>query len=356
MKRTTHILFAIMVTASVLLCGAAHAQQKRMVGYIQSWEDPGSLDYDNLTHVCFSFLEPGLDGNGWAKRYENTQWNNLSKLVQLARRKNVKVLLAVGGWMPDSNDRSQSNLGWRFANERNTEKITRFVGQIAEVVDAMGLDGVDLDWEFPLTADAWNLVVAEFKEQIKDERGKLLTAAVAASVYYDRDADWYQGDTIGTTNDFDFISIMAYDWWGGSSYVWGTDQQNVWNSVWYWHDLRGVPLDRLNIGVNFAPVGNHYITTADHLKKADVIKGEGVGGLMMWSLDRSKPSSFTRDTNLVQKLNAKMNPPNPGTNPYAEGQAYSEGAIVLYHGSRYQAKRNTWSGIDPSSSWFWQRL
>ena len=173
---------------------------------------PSTVDYDNLTHVCFSFVEP--DGNGWVKPLNSDELGNLWDLVQLAHAKDVKVLLAVGGWISD--DRSVRERAWKFADDQNISQIKNFVGQITQVVDGFGLDGVDLDWEFPKSKSAWNLVVAEFKKEIKDERGKLLTAAVAASEFkwHPNDADYTGAAQVGVTADLDFISIMGYDWWG----------------------------------------------------------------------------------------------------------------------------------------------
>ena len=349
MRRMTQLLFVFTAIATVVFCGEAQAQQKRMVGYIESFADPSTVDYDNLTHVCFSFVEP--DGNGWTKSLNSNELGNLWNLVQLAHAKDVKVLLAVGGWISD--DRSVRERAWKFADDQNISQIRNFVGQITQVVDGFGLDGVDLDWEFPKSKSAWNLVVAEFKKEIKDERGKLLTAAVAASEFkwQSNDANYTGAAQVGVTSDLDFISIMGYDWWDtGESYVKDTDITKAWSAWWYWSETRGVPLAKLNMGITVEPINGHRISTLDHIDKAEQVNYMGMGGMMVWSLNRAT------DPNLVSLVNAEWNPPPSGVVPYAEGQAYSTGSVVTFGGNRYQAIRDTFAGIDPTSSWFWLAL
>ena len=104
------------------------------------------------------------------------------------------------------------------------------------------------------------------------------------------------------------------------------------------------------MGITLEPINGHLISTSDHIDKAEQVNYMGMGGMMVWSLNRAT------DPNLVSLVNAEWNPPPSGVVPYAEGQAYSTGSVVTFGGNRYQAIHDTFAGIDPTSSWFWLAL
>jgi chitinase len=62
---------------------------------------------------------------------------------------NLKVLLSVGGW------------GARgFSGAAATQESRAvFIRSAQEIVEKYGLDGIDLDWEYPVNG-AWGLVAA----------------------------------------------------------------------------------------------------------------------------------------------------------------------------------------------------
>ena len=94
--------------------------------------------------------------------------------MQKAHATNVKVLIAVGGW--NNGDDSAFRSLAANSSYRNT-----FINNLLNFVDQYGLDGVDIDWEYPDGGE-----VASFKTLMRElgdklrAKGKILTAAVSA--------------------------------------------------------------------------------------------------------------------------------------------------------------------------------
>ena len=161
-----------LLAALPLLCASvASASPMMSVGYFNGGGDvtagPGGdinkLDVRQITHLNYSF---GLVYNN-EKDETNAALKDPAKLHQIwlspkvtsdlalipALRKqnpNLKVLLSVGGW------------GARGFSGAAASKETRavFIRSAQEIVDKYGLDGIDLDWEYPVNG-AWGLVASQ---------------------------------------------------------------------------------------------------------------------------------------------------------------------------------------------------
>ena len=111
----------------------------KSVGYMPSWAGSvTSVQYSKLTHINYSFALP--NANGTLQAIENT--SKLQQLVSLGHQNNVKVSLAIGGWN-DGNDSAFESLAG------NSGTRTTFVNSVMNTVRQYGLDGVDIDWEYP---------------------------------------------------------------------------------------------------------------------------------------------------------------------------------------------------------------
>ena len=184
------------------------------------------IPYDKLTHINYSFLTPKADGtfnpiiNGW----------KLKQIVRTAGEHNVRVCISVGG------------LGWDAEFEElaaSPESRTAFVQNLKAFVDEYGLDGVDMDWEYPdLGQSSQNFLtlIQELRAAMPD---KLLTTAVVS-----------HGDEhgLGVPSEsfeyFDFVNIMTYD---GPEH--GTMEQFE-RGLTYWSE-RGLPKEKIIMGLPF---------------------------------------------------------------------------------------------------------
>lgn len=192
-----------LLAALPLLCASiASASSLMSVGYFNGGGDvtagPGGdinkLDVRQITHLNYSF---GLIYND-EKDETNPALKDPAKLHQIwlspkveadlallpvLRKQNpaLKVLLSVGGW------------GARgFSGAASTpETRAVFIRSAQAIVEKYGLDGIDLDWEFPVNG-AWGLVAskpedrANFTALLKELRSafgdkKLVTIAVGAN-------------------------------------------------------------------------------------------------------------------------------------------------------------------------------
>ncbi|WP_127502429.1 glycosyl hydrolase family 18 protein [Actinoplanes solisilvae] len=203
----------------------------KSVGYMPSWAGSvTSIQYSKLTHINYSFALP--NSNGTLQPIENTA--KLQQLVTLGHQNNVKVSLAIGGWN-DGNDSAFESFA-ASAGGRTT-----FTNSVMSVVRQYGLDGVDIDWEYPDPGQSGNNYTALMQQlsTALHNEGKLLTAAVVSE---GGTANGVQPAVFGVV---DWLNIMAYD--GGSphaNYDWSINAANFWKN-------RGLPKAKTVLGVPF---------------------------------------------------------------------------------------------------------
>ena len=273
--------------------GCVAANGFKVVGYMPSWQgNVSNIQFDKLTHVNYSFLIPNADGS--LQPLENLA--KMQQLVQQARGTNTKVLIAVGGWL-NGNDGAFTAL----AAQAGTR--TAFINNLMSFVDQYGLDGVDMDWEYPREGNEpqdYELLMTELGQRLHSE-GKLLTAAVVVSGW---NAD---GVLTGVFDDVDFLNIMAYDGPEHSTIGQATGGLDYWLG-------RGLPKAKAILGVPFYS-RDQAVSYADLLAQGaspneDLFQGkryngiptikaktqlaiERGGGIMIWELshDTNDPAT-----------------------------------------------------------------
>ncbi|NIY49197.1 glycoside hydrolase family 18 protein [Cedecea colo] len=233
--KCTRNLLPLLAALPLAFAGVAHAKNYLSVGYFNGGGDitagPGGdvnkLDVRQITHLNYSF---GLIYND-EKGETNTALKDPAKLHQIwlspkvtadlekisaLRKQNprLKVLLSVGGW---------GARGFSGA-AASPENRAIFIRSAQEVIKRYGLDGIDLDWEYPING-AWGLVDAteadrdnftallnELRQALGKE--KLLTIAVGANVK--SPTEWVDVKAIAPA--LDYINLMTYDMAYGTQY------------------------------------------------------------------------------------------------------------------------------------------
>ncbi|PLK60473.1 chitinase, partial [Klebsiella quasipneumoniae] len=225
-----------LLAALPLLCASALSAQPLMsVGYFNGGGDvtagPGGdidkLDVRQITHLNYSFgliYNDEKDETNAALKdpaHLHEIWlspkvqADLQKLPALRKQNpDLKVLLSVGGW------------GARGFSGAAASKETRkvFIQSAQEIVEKYGLDGIDLDWEFPVNG-AWGLVASQpadrdnFTALLKELRAafgtrKLVTIAVGANA--ESPKSWV--DVKAIASSLDYINLMTYDMAYGTQY------------------------------------------------------------------------------------------------------------------------------------------
>lgn len=225
------------LAALALLCAPAafSATPLMSVGYFNGGGDvtagPGGdidkLDVRQITHLNYSF---GLIYNNEAGETNDALKDpsklhqiwlsekviaDLKKIPQLRQQNpDLKVLLSVGGW----GARGFSGA----ANSKESRDV--FIRSAQQIVNTYGLDGIDLDWEYPVNG-AWGLVDKQpedkdnFTALLQELRGalpkeQLVTIAVGANA--ESPKSWV--DVKGIAPWVNYINLMTYDMAYGTQY------------------------------------------------------------------------------------------------------------------------------------------
>ena len=209
---------------SRLVSNRLSCNNKRVVGYFTSWGSKGITTHQAsyLTHVIYAFIEMQPDGSlvlgpeADGKQLES----RIAHLMDVRKQLNggLKVLFAVGGW---------SNSQYFSASAASEEKTQRFVADIEVILERYDFDGVDIDWEYPVTGGADEGIPADRNNyvsilrlirnrlrrlQFKKARTEpyLLTIASAAGSWV-LDVGY---DLENMIEIVDWINVMTYDYFG----------------------------------------------------------------------------------------------------------------------------------------------
>ncbi|AHG18297.1 chitinase [Chania multitudinisentens RB-25] len=233
----TRKLLPLLVAVQFGMAGAGMAQAASYlsVGYFNGGGDvtagPGGdinkLDVTQITHLNYSFgliynnekkeTNPALKDSAHLHQiYLSPKVESDLKLLPVLRKQNpaLKVLLSVGGW------------GARgFSGAAATpESRAVFIRSVQDVINKYQLDGIDLDWEYPVNG-AWGLVESQpadrdnFTVLLRElhqalDKDKLLTIAVAASAKSPQ--EWL--DVTAIAPYLNYINLMTYDMAYGTQY------------------------------------------------------------------------------------------------------------------------------------------
>lgn len=192
---------------------------KKIVGYYAAWSrdlgiPPEKIDAKKLTHINYAFANIGSDLKitlGFPDIDEKNikQLNNLKKI-----NPKLKILISVGGWIWSGS----------FSDVALTaESRTIFADSCVDFIVKYQLDGVDIDWEYPVSGGLpankkrsedkqnFTLLMKELREKL-DARGKIdrkhyiLTFAGATDVNYLKNIEVEK-----LSHYVDYVNVMTYD-------------------------------------------------------------------------------------------------------------------------------------------------
>ena len=253
--------------------------------YTESSQWPTLEDIKCFTHVNYGHARFVDKKNGTG--LEVAKPENLTKLAAFKKDyPELKILLMVGGWGYNADGFSEM--------AKDDAKRKAFCENILKVCEDYGIDGVDLDWEYPTHAahsthngeDYYNgadpsdtknftTLVKELRETLGENR--LITYAASSSGDY--------MDHKAALDYVDYINVMTYSM-GDPPYH---------NSPLYRSELtrkrsgqesietffsKGVPYDRMNYGVGFYGHGDGsvYPSSVQYHRAVDALSTGKVDG------------------------------------------------------------------------------
>jgi hypothetical protein len=164
------------------------------------------IDFSSLTHII---IFPAQDALSTSPYFDSSKYNpggDFTNIVAAAHAKGCKVLLSVvGGYgqtvMP--------------VVAKDLTKCQTFVNSAISYMVANHCDGIEIDWEFPRSADAagWHNLITMFRTALDAQpvRGVLVTSAF----YCDLGNPPYVVSDMNTR--VDFVLPMTYTMWMGTS-------------------------------------------------------------------------------------------------------------------------------------------
>ncbi len=160
-----------------------------------------------------------------------------------ARANNAKVFLGIN----DGSGDGKTN----FKNMAATAAgRNQFIKEVMQTVRANQLDGVDLDWEFPSTADGtdatFTLLVKELSDSLHRDGQYYLSAAITAGKYAGSIRDAIRSEIFPYV---DIFNVMAYDDFSTTvPYRHHSDYTLAQTCLNYWLTVRGMPPSKCVLG------------------------------------------------------------------------------------------------------------
>jgi GH18 family chitinase len=367
----------------VLMCETGvFAEPQKVLGYFPCWAGQSELEkveFDKLTHLNYAFVQSTSEGavmfTGWLGD-DAEESSLLNAAITKARSHGLTIMICVNG---DKSSGSHAILQDGKDALRNT-----FAGNIVNFVKERGLDGIDLDIEdlFDVEyskdgghphGDYYNVrmnygkLAKEIRRLLDEEQGKsgrkyFLSAAVGWTA--DADREWFSDDFV---NAMDWLNPMVYDAEGWESFVHHAPYSFfVQSGTTEWPTR--LPKEKIVLGVPFYGY-NHASASAPNdsqvayseilrrypdqqasdtlatnnasefilydgpdliRKKAQFVKDEGLGGIMIWELseDVHDERSLLRAINTVIKPTAAVHAPLSHASAHAGLRVAVQGRVM----------------------------
>jgi len=216
-----------------------------IAGFYPYWEQskfpPQIAITNNIDVLYHAFVWPDKNGNLFVpKNFENKE------IINIAKSKNIKVLLSVGG----------GNTSQSFSTVlSNKDLFYKFAYQLINFVVKNNYDGVDIDWEFPKNInDEYNL--NKFVEFLRQNLGDNYTISIDLP-FANYSGRYFDIDFL--KNIVNYFVVMTYDYSGSWSRISGynapltsgfCNSHDIQKSIEYWL-ARGVKPKSMLLGIPF---------------------------------------------------------------------------------------------------------
>lgn len=217
-----------------------------VVGYFPSYRslaDVPDVKFRMTNCVVYAFYTVNATGGLSAPASPSA---SLTALRDKARTNNAKVFLGINDGSGDGKTNFR-NMAASAAGRNN------FIKEVMNAVRVNSLDGVDMDWEFPTTADGtdatFTLLMKELSDSLHRDGRYYLSAAITAGKYAGGNRDAIRNELFPYV---DFFNIMAYDDFSTSPselYRHHSDYTLATVCLNYWLNTRGMPAAKVVLGI-----------------------------------------------------------------------------------------------------------
>lgn len=279
-------LVSIIMLWILATCACLAGKKARVVvAYVTSWTDI-MPDPWAMTHINYAFGKVN-------ETFDGVNISNPGRFKKLSELKAVnpklKILLSVGGW-------GAGRFSEMAADEACRKK---FAGNCRRLTEEYGLDGIDIDWEYPTQKSAgisyspedtqnFTLLMRDLRKVLGKK--KLLTCATIASGEY---IDF--GNCI---KYIDLVNVMSYDMASPPKHHSPLYASDI--SGWMTTDAavkkhleKGVPHDKLVVGMPF--YGRGLTPYKAYVPRPQVLTGVEE----KWSAESQVPYMTDKNGNFV---------------------------------------------------------
>ncbi len=296
MKHLLSLLLALMCWTNAF---AGSKQEPVVVAYVTSWTKV-MPDPSVMTHINYAFGHVNEQFNG--VRIDNEE--RLRSIVALKKQQpKLRVMLSVGGWGSG-----------RFSEMAASETLrTAFCNDCRRLCDELGLDGIDIDWEYPTQSSAgisaslndtenFTLLMRDLRRAL-GKKLWLTLASVGSAQFIDfRSCQQY----------LDLVNVMAYDMGNAPKHHSALFRSKIvgWlcaSDAVEAHRKAGVPDEKIVLGMPFYGRGKSGVymkASSNPFLQGDVYmpspyKGELEGVREVWSNTSKAPFLADKNGELV---------------------------------------------------------
>lgn len=179
----------------------------KVVAYMPGYRDPSGIPdakYKMITHLFFAFLNINPTADGSVVALTATEAARFNYLKTKAKANNVKYGISVMG---------AESIFQSVASSATAR--AKFVATLVDFVKTQGIDGLDMDWEYPRTPsltdptpnNSYTLLMKELSAELH-KANKFLSAAITPGVYGSTNRHAISSEVYQYV---DFFNIMQYD-------------------------------------------------------------------------------------------------------------------------------------------------